>query len=57
MSRVTVTLRPVGRGGWAPLVLSYDPQRRSELPTPLDFKRGQTVQIMGQTFKVSRVTA
>lgn len=55
MTRVTVTLRPIGRGSWSPLVLTYDSRVRSELPAPIEFKRGQRVEFLGQTYRVARV--
>ena len=41
MTTVVVTLRPLGRGAWGPITLSYDPRVRSELPAPMEFRRGQ----------------
>lgn len=55
MTRVTVTLRPLGRGGWSPLVLSYDSRVRSEMPAPLEYRRGQVVTIDGREYRVSKV--
>lgn len=57
MTTVTVTLRPVGRGSWAPITLSYDPRVRTELPAPLEFRRGQMVAFMGRVYRVARVQA
>ena len=55
MTTVTVTLRPIGRGGWAPITLSYDPRVRAELPAPLQFIRGQRVELLGHVYRVARV--
>lgn len=55
MNAVTVTLRPLGRGKWSPLVLTYDPRVRAELPAPMEFKRGQRVEFLGQAYRVARV--
>jgi hypothetical protein len=55
MSSVIVTLRPIGRGGWSPITLTYDPRVRAELPAPLEFKRGQVVPINGRDYRVARV--
>lgn len=55
MTTVTVTLRPVGRGSWAPITLSYDPRVRTELPAPLEYRRGQLVNLDGREYRVSRV--
>ncbi len=55
MTQVTVTLRPVGRGGWSPITLTYDPRARSELPVPIEFRRGQIIPILGRDYRVSRV--
>lgn len=57
MSQVTVTLRPIGRGGWGPITLQYDPRVRSELPVPMEFRRGQIVPILGRDYRVSKVQA
>lgn len=57
MTRITVTLRPLGRGGWAPITLQYDPRVRSELPAPMEFRRGQIVALLGKDYRVARVTA
>lgn len=50
-----VTLVPPGRGRWSPLVLTYDPKRRGELPLPVGLRVGERVQVMGQVFRVARV--
>ena len=55
MTTVTVLLRPLGRGAWGPITLSYDPRVRTELPAPLDFRRGQVVPIGGRDYRVSKV--
>lgn len=57
MTRITVTLRPRGRGGWSPLVLTYDPRCRHELPAPMEFRRGQIVPILGREYRVTKVQA
>ena len=55
MTTVTVLLRPVGRGSWGPITLSYDPRVRGELPAPLQFTLGQRVELLGQVYRVARV--
>lgn len=57
MTQVTVTLRPVGRGGWSPITLTYDPRVRAELPAPMEFRKGQIVPMFGRYYRVARVTA
>lgn len=57
MTLVTVTLRPLGRGGWSPITLQYDPRVRSEQPAPIEYRRGQVVSINGRDYRVSRVSA
>lgn len=57
MTRITVTLRPLGRGGWAPITLQYDPRVRCELPAPMEFRRGQIVPLLGRDYRVARVQA
>lgn len=54
MTIVTVTLRPIGRGGWSPITLTYDPRVRTELPAPLQFVRGQRVPMFGRDYRVFR---
>ena len=56
MTRVTVTLCPRGRGRWSPVVLTYDPKRRHELPAPMEFKRGQIVSLAGREYRVAGVS-
>ncbi len=55
MTTVVVTLRPLGRGAWGPITLSYDPRVRSELPAPMEFRRGQVVPIAGRDYRVAKV--
>lgn len=55
MSRVTLTLRPPGRGGWSPIVLTFDAARRGELPLPVAIRRGDLWPINGQAYRVSRI--
>ncbi len=55
MAVVVVTLRPIGRGAWGPITLSYAPRVRTELPAPLEFRRGQVVPIGGRDYRVSKV--
>jgi hypothetical protein len=55
MTTVVVTLRPIGRGAWGPITLSYDPRVRSEQPTPMEFRRGQVVPIGAHSYRVSKV--
>jgi hypothetical protein len=57
MTTVTVTLRPVGRGGWGPITLTYDPRVRGELPAPMEFRKGQIVPLLGRDYRVARVQA
>lgn len=57
MTRITVTLKPIGPGNWSPLLLQYDPRVRSELPAPMEFRRGQIVALLGKDYRVARVTA
>lgn len=56
MTTITVLLRPKGRGGWGPITLQYDPRVRSELPAPMEFRRGQVVPMFGREYRVARVT-
>jgi len=48
-----LTLRPIGRGNWSPVLLTIKPGRNS--PLPLYVERGQRVQLGGQVYRVVRV--
>lgn len=50
---MTLTLRPIGRGNWAPVQLSITPGRNS--PLPLYVAKGQRVELGGQVYRVVRV--
>jgi hypothetical protein len=50
---VTVVLRPLGRGNWAPVVLRVDHGKNT--PLPLEFYVGQRVELGGHVFRVSKV--
>jgi hypothetical protein len=47
---VTLVLRPPGRGNWKPVVLRIDQSRNT--PLPLEFHRGQRVELGGHVFRV-----
>lgn len=55
MTTVTVLLRPLGRGGWAPISLSYDPRLRTEQPTAVEWYRGQRVKLGELVYRVAKV--
>jgi hypothetical protein len=55
MTRVELTLRPPGSGNHSPLVVTFDPRRRGELPNPLHIRRGDPWPINGVAFRVSSV--
>lgn len=55
MTRVTVTLCPRGRGRWSPVVLTFDADRRSELPLPVSIKRGDIWPMAGAEYRVRSV--
>ncbi len=50
-----VVLTPPGRGRWSRVIVTYDQRRRSELPLPVQIKPGDTVQVLGQQYRVVRV--
>jgi len=50
-------LRRVGRGNWSPVRLAYDPQRQAEMPTPVQARVGQRVELFGVVYRVSEVRA
>lgn len=51
---VATLVRP-GRGNWSPLILRWDERRQVELPTPIELRRNQRVQIMGVEYRVQSV--
>lgn len=55
MTRITVTLVPVGRGRWSPVVMTYDAARRKEQPTAIELRRGQVVEVNGARYRVQGV--
>lgn len=52
---MTLVLRPVGRGNWTPVRLMYDARLRTELPLPIEAKRGATLELFGRTYRVAGV--
>lgn len=48
-------LRRVGRGNWSPVRLAYDPARQDKLPTPLQARVGERVELFGVMYRVSEV--
>jgi len=52
---MTLILRPIGRGNWAPLQLDI-PRTRKEVPLlPIDTRRGQRLEIAGRVFRIAQV--
>lgn len=54
---MTLVLRRVGRGGWSPLRISYDPARQGQLPTGVEARIGARFDIAGVMYRVSKVEA
>lgn len=52
---MTLILRRAGGGNWSTVVLTYNPSRQAELPTPVQVKRGDPFQVGPKVYKVSRV--
>jgi hypothetical protein len=52
---VTLILRRIGRGNWSPVRLAYDPSRQGQLPTPLQARVGERVELFGVVYRVSEV--
>lgn len=50
-------LRRLGRGNWSPVRLAYDPQRQDQMPTPLQARVGQRIELFGVVYRVSEVRA
>ena len=48
-----LTLRPIGRGNWQPVVLTIKPGRNS--PLPLYVAKGQKLELGGQRYRVVEV--
>jgi len=52
---MTLILRPIGRGNWAPLQLDI-PRTRKELPLlPIEARKGVRLDIAGRTFRIAKV--
>jgi len=50
---LTLILRPLGRGNWAPLLLTLAHSRHA--PLPLEVHAGQRWTIAGKVFRIARV--
>ncbi len=57
MTTVTVLLRPIGRGAWSPITLTYSPRLRTEQPAAVEWYRGRRVTLDGREYRVSRVSS
>lgn len=53
--RMTLILRRLGRGNWSPVRLAYDPARQDQMPTPIQAKVGELVELFGVVYRVSEV--
>lgn len=54
---MTLVLRPLGRGNWAPLLLQI-PASRKELPLlPIEVRVGRRLTIDGRVFRIAKVLA
>lgn len=52
---MTLILRRLGRGNWSTVRLAYDPARQDQLPTPLQARVGERVELFGVVYRVSEV--
>lgn len=52
---MTLHLRPVGRGNWSVLSLTYDQDRHAELPTLVQARVNMRLLIGGSLFRVCGV--
>lgn len=52
---MTIILRRSGRGGWSTITVTYSEALQPDLPTPVQVKRGDPLQVGPKVYKVSRV--
>jgi hypothetical protein len=50
---LTLILRPLGRGNWAPMLLRIEQSKHA--PLPLEVHVGQRLTVAGRTFRVAKV--
>lgn len=50
---MTIELKPLGRGNWAPLVMQLDGARAQ----PLLFRVGEVIKLAGVSFRICKVTS
>ncbi len=52
---MTLLLRRQGRGRWSVLRLQYDPARQGQMPTLVQAKVGDLLEVAGVIYRVSQV--
>ena len=50
-----LALRPPGRGNHSPIVITYNPRRRGDMPAPLQVKVGDPFPLNGVVYRVSEI--
>lgn len=52
---MTLILRRLGRGNWSPVRLQYDAARQGQMPTLLQARRGDLIELAGVVYRVAGV--
>lgn len=50
-------LRRLGRGNHSTVRVVYDPKRQGQMPTPVQARVGQRIELLGVMYRVSEVQA
>ena len=52
---MTLVLRRQGRGNWSPMQLQYDAARQGQMPTLVQAKVGDLLDLAGVVYRVAKV--
>lgn len=52
---MTLILRRVGRGNWSTVDLRYDAARQGQMPTIVQARRGDMIELAGVVYRVALV--
>ena len=52
---MTLILRRMGRGNWSTVELRYNAARQGQMPTPVQARRGDRIELAGVIYRVARV--
>lgn len=52
---VTLVLRRQGKGNWSPMRLQYDAARQGQMPTLVQAKAGDLLELVGVIYRVAQV--